>query len=169
MKIDRKVLAEISAREKRMTAIHEAGHLVILQRFGGIGQAFVWPNTSGRMDEKAWRGTCTMFAAPDKIDYSKVPVKYRPKTSKKWLMFYALAGLAAERIVEDREEAADALFNYLFDGEDISESDRRDIGEHVSYHDCKRMVAMLVEEWPRVLEKAERLMEFPEECPYLQQ
>ena len=56
----------IAALERRRAAFHEAGHLVLYSRFGGLGRAAVWPNTATavRNGEMAWRGQFQMWAKP---------------------------------------------------------------------------------------------------------
>ncbi|MBC8748526.1 MULTISPECIES: hypothetical protein [Paraburkholderia] len=156
------ILDAIEGREKRMATIHEAAHLVILRRFGGIGHAYVWRNTSGNREEKAWRGVCSIVATPGQIDWSHLPVRVRPKKSTKWRVFVGLAGVAAECMANDvNGDAADGLFNFVnFEDEgEISGSDRDLIGGHVSWHMCKRMIAMLREHWSEIEQEAQMLDE----------
>lgn len=173
MKIGNWPLSEHEAREMRDTAIHEAAHLVILRRFGGIGRAEIWPLPFHELEYSSWRGVCKIFIPPGVIDYSYLPVKLRPKKSVKWETFVDLAGEAA--VIMDREqddkEAVGALAGLITSTEEdptlMSDSDRKAVEkEFISVHTIQRMITMLREHWSEIMMEAEDLMNYylePEE------
>ena len=48
--------------ERRLAAVHEAGHLVMARRFGfHILAAWITPNPEPAADEKTWRGSVQIY------------------------------------------------------------------------------------------------------------
>lgn len=134
--------------EQRNAAIHEAGHLVILRRFGGDGENRIWPNPDSCSYQVAWFGQCVIHAEP-------------VEPSANWELFFGMAGIAAECIDEIQDDP-EWLFEQLKEFIDLgvlSKSDAALVGDGpVSDDDIRRLIAMLRENWPDVLVEAEYLM-----------
>lgn len=59
------------ARDRRMAAVHEAGHVVIARRVGfKTAVAWIWPN-EGRREERSWLGRPLLQKAPQVDDLSR--------------------------------------------------------------------------------------------------
>jgi hypothetical protein len=96
MKPIRMKLIRVRARDRRMAAIHEAGHLVIARMFGFPGSAWIWPND--QPEEKTWLGRtkrCPIIS----VNHGKVRVKTPTKSQDRMI---AVAGAVAEACWQDR-------------------------------------------------------------------
>lgn len=152
------------------TAYHEAGHLVLLRRFGGEGRAFVWQDPSGNTDEKRWEGQCVAYIFPPvKREEAKHlgirAVTYLPKD---WLVQFAAAGLIAEEMLDGINDpwwAAERVHARIEKG-DASDTDRKSMGiSDIHNYDIASLsrsitkaYRRLVKDWPLVQQEAERLI-----------
>mgnify|MGYP003383763790 CR=1 FL=1 len=152
----------IASRELRKACVHEAGHLVVLQSFGGIGHARVWSAGADRgQDETAWRGACYTNAEPGTV---KFPRWHRSKfgilrAPAKWKVYLGLAGLIAEAIADGETDADDVVerISFSFFMGEVSSSDAASIGERWRLHDVRRTMALLIERWNKVCFEAGNL------------
>jgi hypothetical protein len=84
-----KKVIRVIARDRRMAAIHEAGHMVVASRFGFRCQAFILPTPDNdRGEEKMWVGRCSLAG--------RKPTKQRKR-------MIAVAGAVAEAYWQDRD------------------------------------------------------------------
>jgi hypothetical protein len=108
-------LTQITARDRRMAAIHEAGHMVIAGRFGVRYQAWILPAPDNDpWEEKTWIGTCRFLG-------EKKPTKQQKR-------MIAVAGAAAEACWQDREMWDGAEDINWYDPAVMSPSDWRGAG-----------------------------------------
>jgi hypothetical protein len=162
---------QIGMRELREAAYHEAGHLILLRRFGGVGAAAVWENLSGNLDEKQWRGQCVAYIHPPlKREHAKrLGVRTIPYLPKDWCVQYAAAGLIGEEILDginDPRWAAERVHARI-DMDDVSDTDLKYMGiSGIDNYDMasldrsvKKAYRYLVKDWPLVQREAERLIE----------
>lgn len=57
MRITKKELQEMEARDRRVAAIHEYGHAIVFMSYGMQGSVSIWRNdTSDPLEEKLWSG-----------------------------------------------------------------------------------------------------------------
>ncbi|AUT74045.1 hypothetical protein [Paraburkholderia hospita] len=163
---------QIEDRERRNVAVHEAGHLAILKRFGGQGQAAIWPNESVSEDERSWLGNCAIHIEPGSTE-AKAIRALRAKQgltapaeddTTDWKFYVGLAGEAATCMIEAEcnEDAVYDIIDTFDEPQYVSASDMEWIGsaEAVTLTVAERMVAMLREEWTSVTEEAKRLVEY---------
>lgn len=162
---------QIGMRELREAAYHEAGHLILLRRFGGVGAAAVWENLGGNPDEKPWRGQCVTYICPPlKREQAKhLGLRAIPYLPKDWCVQWAAAGLIAEEILDginDPRWAAERVHARI-DMEDASATDLQYMGIPDIYNydmasldrSVKKAYRYLVKDWPLVQREAERLIE----------
>jgi hypothetical protein len=151
--------------ELRRAAYHEVGHKVIYEYFGGAGDAVVWKNQSGRIDEVAWCGqfrprTCVeqMNAALSGLGVPNLP--------ENWRTLYGIAGVVAEQILHgetDVECIAGALQLMVWFDE-VSTSDMASIGVtdidqfEVDMDDVMQCSQLLREHWSLIEREAEFLV-----------
>ena len=156
--------AEIAAREFRGTAYHEAGHLVLAQKFGALCEAFVWKNEAECVanGEKAWRGQTVMMVSPTDINYDEatrlIMGIIRPIPNN-WRVLYGLAGVVSESMARGVADLDEVIANILC--EDLSETDTAAMGENWSSEDVQRTMELLSGAWEEVERVAIALMELP--------
>jgi hypothetical protein len=111
-KLSRKAIRVIS-RDRRMAAIHEAGHMVVASSFGVLCQAWIVPVLGSERWQKMWVGQCCFSG--------KKPTKQHQR-------MIAVAGAVAEACWQDRMiwDVADEWDWY--DPDVMSESDWRFAG-----------------------------------------
>ena len=161
---------QIGTRELREAAYHEAGHLTLLQRFGGYGAAAVWKNLSDDPAEKYWRGQCVAYICPPlKREHAKhLGLRAAPYLPKDWRVQFAAAGLIAEEILDGIDDpwwAAERV-NARVDMNDASDSDLMHMGiSDINNYDiaalsrsARKAYRYLVKDWPLVQQEAERLI-----------
>ncbi len=83
-----RIASWIVARDRRLAAIHEAGHKVIAESFGACCQALIFPHFHGGPSQKTWLGKC--FRLPKQL-------------SKQQERMIAVAGAVAEAYWQDRD------------------------------------------------------------------
>lgn len=155
--------------ELRTATFHEAGHLIILKRFGGDGAAAVWKNLSGSPDEKWWRGQCVTYVCPQRArDQTKnLGLRSKPPLPKDWRVQLAAARLIAEEILDginDPRWAAERVHARIVMDE-ASDTDLKQMGitDIFNYdmdlldRSVKQAYRYLVKDWPLVQQEAERL------------
>lgn len=146
--------AEISDIELTRVSFHEAGHLVILNAFGGIGSAHIWRNESGDPTEKAWLGHVRMYAKPGELrTIAKVPGR--------WRIMFGMAGYVAESIYSGDTDPG-GLFDSLADDldyDELSPTDRAAIGSKWNYSDVSTTLELLQSRWDQVLLEANNLID----------
>lgn len=159
---------EISARELRGAAYHEAGHKIIHARFGGSGYAVVWRNPSGNADERAWLGQYRSWTCPEKL--REAPAhngRLLPPLPSNWKALFGMAGLVAEQIMDGQTDSIivrDALDLQIYCG-DGSVSDLASMGItdienfELDTETVTQAVQYLLEDWWLVKEEAEYLIE----------
>lgn len=153
---------EIEARERRRAAFHEAAHLIVLSAFGGLGKARVWPNTSGAIDETAWRGQTQIWAWPGQIPItSEVITKLNVVTPlpERWRVQFGLAGMVAE-YMDEGDSDAESIFSRLHDvfEHEVSETDATSMGNDWGIADIASTVTLLKSRWEAVETIAQDLM-----------
>jgi hypothetical protein len=152
-------LREVEARELRFACIHEAGHATVASVLGGHVQPYVWRNPRGKIDEKAWRGTCRLLCA-----LGSIPP--RPETS--WIrpapahadVLLGLAGLVAETIADGMADA-DLIYveiDVMIMLNSVSASDLALMGERWPDH-LDQVVDLLLAHWQEVERHARNLEE----------
>jgi len=166
----------IQARDRRFAAIHEAGHVVIAQKFGFPCSASIWPDIDSReetwLENKTWLGNV-------RIQY---PMTFgRDLTARRRRRMIAVAGGIAEAFWKCRNRGLDLdsclhsdcwdLFglNYELDFDVMSESDWSLSGCEPVYPDgpfftAVRKVAVLLRPdggalWPELIRIARGLIE----------
>jgi hypothetical protein len=150
-------------KEKRSAAIHEAGHAVMIERFGGQAEPYIWPNLSRNPGEKSWIGTCIHRVSPDDADriWSHAP-DLRPACPVNWRVYVGAAGLVAEFIdqgIRGPRKVYNMILDYLMRG-GMSKTDKDHFLSSESYFsDIKKLIEMLLEEWPKLVEWAQELIE----------
>jgi hypothetical protein len=162
---------QLGTRELREAAYHEAGHLILLRHFGGVGAAAVWENLSGNPDEKKWGGQCVTYLCPPlKREQAKhLGLRTIPYLPKDWLVQWAAAGLIAEEILDginDPRWAAERVHARI-DMDDASATDLKYMGitDTGSYdmaslnRSVKKAYRYLAKDWSLVQLEAERLIE----------
>lgn len=170
---------QIGTNELREAAYHEAGHLVLLRRFGGDGAAAVWKNLSGNPDEKQWLGQCITYLCPQlKREQAKhFGLRAIPSMPKDWCVQCAAAGLIAEEIlkgIDDPWWAAERVHARI-DMCEASETDVKHMGIRDIYdydmasldRSIKKAYRYLVKHWSLVEQEAEQLIEETMENPSL--
>jgi hypothetical protein len=164
--IDRPALAararnpiRIQARDRRMAALHEAGHVVMADRVNRgkrvtSAGAVIFPNTSGNPDEKTWIGKT------DSWHHLMTPLERR---------LVACAGYAAEVIWDGGELDPDFwLFPEAMSPTDwaMAECEPGEIDDLCC--DAIETLALLLNRdgpfWPKVLREARHLIEYSREA-----
>jgi hypothetical protein len=96
---------DLCVHDKRLAAIHEAGHLVTSTVLGKRARAAIWEsNTSDRLLEKSWVGQVT-YAIGDVPNEEPSPDEH-------------LAGTAAEVLFDDPHSDAQDVLEHILDGEE---------------------------------------------------
>jgi hypothetical protein len=85
---------QIGMDELLDTAYPEAGHLMLLRRFGGHGRACVWYDLSGTPDERHWGGQCLTYTCPQSLreEVKRLSLPALPLLPKDWRVQFAAAG-----------------------------------------------------------------------------
>jgi hypothetical protein len=159
---------QIASRELRDAAYHEAGHLILLQRFGGYGAAAVWKKPSSNPDEK--RCNCITYVCPQlKREQAKhLGLRAMPSLPKDWRVQWAAAGLIAEEILDginDPRWAAERVHTriYMHEGSD-TDLENMGITDILNYdmrlidRSVKQAYRYLIKDWSLVQQEAERLI-----------
>lgn len=146
--------------EKYNVAFHEIGHVHMLRRFGGCADAKIWRNLSSNIhnDEKTWLGTTKVYAWPRQVNIG-VGIAVHP-VPPNWEVLVGLAGLEVE-YMHHGEECATEIAYYIEDNcdyDEISESDRRLIGDNWTESDVQEVMDIFTEEWHVINESVERLI-----------
>lgn len=158
-------LRALEHRELRRATFHEAGHAALVRRYGGLAEPFVWPNDSGSIDEKAWRGTCQITVMPGEVNYPAGLAKLigRMRTPKRWPLYVGLAGYVAEMIDQGFKNSEELYFEFMmaYDlGDALSPSDLRLIQSVVEiprFHQIEITLRHLLPVWHLVEKEAEHL------------
>ncbi|WP_235879306.1 hypothetical protein [Burkholderia sp. USMB20] len=101
---------QITAREVRKSAYHEAAHKIVYERFGGAGDAVVWRNHSGNPEEVAWLGQFRPRTCPELMRTIAVASGLSvPDLSANWKELVGIAGVVAEEILRDGAHDADVI------------------------------------------------------------
>jgi hypothetical protein len=156
------VLKEVEALELCTAAYHEAGHAVLVRRFGGIATPRIWRNESGRPGERAWVGECHIFTPPGEATFhpSSAAVAIVP-VPVRWRVYVGLAGHLSEAIYR-RQHSFYSDFCAARDHSLLSKSDidlMRSDGQWPSPEDVSCTVSVLKELWDLVRNDAQRLIE----------
>jgi len=166
---------QLSAKELRDAAYHEAGHKALYQRFGGAGDAVVWKNEGGSPDERAWLGQFRPRTCPEAMHKAASLHGFTtPKLPTNWRVFYGMAGLLAEIIWSDETDdvgvIADMVCERIYSG-DASASDLGSMGisdidnPGLSYKVIEKAARLLLQEWAAVQKEAEYLISrVPSSC-----
>jgi hypothetical protein len=82
----------------RMAAVHEASHLVLLRKFGGLGTARVWPIATEDRRQRTWLGECTLIAFPGSLQFGRDAraVLGVVRTPREWRVYVGCAGFVGE-------------------------------------------------------------------------
>lgn len=155
----------------RDAAFHEAGHAVMMKRFGGEGNAVVWKNFSGDPSESSWRGHFRWWVCPMERRNTAASVG-RPAIAvpPNWEVLVASAGLVAEEIVVGIRDVRWISENVLTRIEmgDASPTDLHSMGIEDIFDfdtDCidrnvQQASRYLMQDWVLVQEMAEHLISF---------
>lgn len=151
---------EIENYEKYKAAFHEIGHAHILHRFGGYAEPIIWknPTATEQNNEKTWLGTTRVYAWPGQVNIGAGIVVHPAPPN--WEILVGLAGLVAE-YMHHGEECATEIAYYIEDNcdyDEISESDRRLIGDNWTESDVQEVMDIFTEEWHVINESVERLI-----------
>ena len=101
-------------RDRRMAAVHEAGHVVIARSLGVVViRTEIWSNYShhASFEEKCWRGRTTYMNVPSDLHHH---------------LLISVAGAAAECCWDKEDVSASEIFD---DPEGMSESDWKGTGD----------------------------------------
>ena len=162
LKIDKQYLAALVEREKHTTAVHEAGHFVILTAMGGYGTARIWRNPSKALDEKAWFGQVKIYTDPAKQNLGqsyKEHFNVITPLPERWRIYFGMAGEIAE-CIDAGEDDIDGIFNHLMDSE-MSETDRSNMGDDWNFEDVAATVEILKARWDSLIATAGEMKLFP--------
>lgn len=146
---------------------------MVYEQFGGAGDAVVWRNESGNLEERAWRGQFRPRTCPQEMRAIALASGFSvPDLPANWRALVGIAGLVAEEILRDGTDdagvIADALHQRIWDGE-ASASDLAMMGitdiENYDLSDelVERATRILRDQWEAVLLEAEYLIEFATE------
>ena len=138
-----KTPAEIQAMDLRRTCFHEAGHLIALQSFGGVGHFRVEkvPGVQSIYTHRAFTGYCEVL-----ID----PVGENREHQHRVI---GMAGLAAEYLDEDPDTQPDEIWDAIIDGSrTLSSTDRK---HGATYEAIEEAFAVLRSRWSDVVREAE--------------
>lgn len=155
----------------RDTAYHEAGHAVMLQRFGGEGNALVWKNFSGDPNEIPWCGQFRWWGCPEARRNNAASLG-RPSIAvpQNWQVLVAAAGMIAEEIlagIRDPRWISENVLTRIWMNdasatdlqymgiEDIFNFDTHRIGRNI-----QQASRYLMQDWALVKEEAEYLISF---------
>lgn len=153
--------ARIKAYDRRLAAIHEAGHAVIAVSLGYTADAWIYPNeTAEPMVEKTWLGHVTVHDRPRSCDHPHNRM-------------VAVAGMVAETLWKnghDEDYAAPYGWeDYLFDEDCMSFSDwwNADCEPGQPDEDLFDIVAevarlLMGDNWPSLLRMSRVMMGDPE-------
>jgi hypothetical protein len=97
------------AYDRRLTAIHEAGHFVVACHFGFEAFARIWANYDGRTDEVFYLGRCHWWATD-----SVTPIKER---------MIGVAGAVAQKVWDDPDGISELFEGSYWDKRVMSSSD----------------------------------------------
>ena len=161
---------QIAARELHNAAYHEAGHKVAYERFGGAGDAVVWRNMSGNLEEAAWRGQFRPRTCPEQMRAIALASGFSaPDLPEDWKVLVGIAGLVAEEILrDDTDDAgaiADAVHLKISDGEasasDLAMMGITDIASfELGYEVVADAMRILRQVWSTVQREADYLIGF---------
>lgn len=142
----------LEPREKLSAAIHESGHLVVLNAFGGFGRARIWRPCNRTQDIKTWIGRVEIFGDPEKIDYTPELINRLgiiTPLPKHWRVCVGMAGVLAEGLKNGEDP-----FNTFYERHDAGElsiSDLGMIGKNFNEQDIRNTVEILTNRWKDVL------------------
>lgn len=149
--------------DRWLSAVHESSHLVLLRKFGGVGMARLWRNSSDNIRQRAWLGECTVMASPGDIRFARGARAALGvgRTPRLWRTYVGCAGFIGE--LQAREEldpgTLESDFLEAVQRGVISASDLALIGAS----QCKRRhlltTAGYVERWWPEIERQARALE----------
>jgi len=156
----KKTEEEIEHSEKYKTAFHEIGHTHILRRFGGCAIPIIWknPTSTTQNNEKSWIGTTKVLAWPGQVHIGPGIVVHPVPTN--WKVLVGLAGLVTE-YMHCGEDSSFEIAGYIEENicyDELSESDRRMIGEQWSEDDVQELMKIFSEDWELIEESVKRLI-----------
>ncbi len=125
---------DAQSRDLWLVAIHEASHLVLLRKFGGVGNATLWRNAQGGLEERHWLGRVQILGAPGDVQFERglKTQNGRIKTPLRWAAYVGLAGFIGDLIARREFDPADIYdsFQFAVDDDAISEADLSLIDGH---------------------------------------
>lgn len=151
----------LEAREKRGAAFHEACHAAVIRHFGGYATPSIWRNESGNPDEKAWLGTCKMFAEPGAMaiaDETKAQFEIQP-APENWRVLVGLAGIVGEQLLNgatDPEEIS-CYWDEAIEMGELSATDMAMVGDDHQISEVETVVTILHSRWAEIEIEAEGL------------
>jgi len=163
--------AEEMLLDLRDTAYHEAGHAVMMKRFGGEGNALVWRNFSGDPTESAWRGQFGWWVCPEaKRNDAKSLGLPKIAVPKNWEVLFAAAGMVAEEIaagIRDPRWVSENVYSRILMDE-ASPTDLKSMGITDIYNfdadqidrNIRQACRYLLQDWALVRDEAEYLISF---------
>jgi hypothetical protein len=151
-------------------AIHEAGHKILYERFGGSGEAVITKKRDGKGGEVIWGGQFRMAGdlALTREILQKHGIDPGIELPKNWEVLVGMAGLVAEEIFRGENDdplfIADEIRERIMGGE-VSDTDLQfmrieDISAfELTYTDVELVWRYLKEDWELVEEEAGILIE----------
>ncbi|CAD6543348.1 hypothetical protein LMG28140_03907 [Paraburkholderia metrosideri] len=141
---------------------------MLYERFGGAGDAVVWKNQSGNLDETTWLGHFQPRTCPETMHaVAKAQGFIAVQLPANWKVLYGMAGLLAEVILSDETDdagvMADMLRTRVWTGEaslsDLTLMNAIDLDcSSLSYDVVEECVRLLREGWTDVQREAEYLI-----------
>lgn len=163
--------AEEMLLDLRCAAYHEAGHAVMLQRFGGEGNALVWKNFSGDPNESQWCGQFRWWVCPEARRKNAASLGLPPiAVPNNWEILVASAGLVAEEIaagIHDPRWVSENVNSRILTDQ-ASATDLRSMGitdiynfdAHWIDRNVRQSCRYLLQDWALVQDEAEYLISF---------
>lgn len=128
-------------KDLRAAAIHEAGHVVLAEHFGGSGEIDLWLTESDEPHDKLVTGRVQMWGLPAEHD-----------------AVVALGGVIAEWLDEDAEIPADEIIERLVEYP-LSPSDAAGAGDFTEAQVVEAHTLLLAN-WTRLLDVAEEAIDY---------
>jgi hypothetical protein len=159
-----KILAK---RERNDAAFHEAGHLIALTLFGGVGRARIWKNPKRAHNQKAWLGHMCTIGEPGKVTHEpdpESPFQIITPLPARWRVIIGMAGFVAERMAAGDTDPLDIYhqLDHAIDFLYLSATDIKAIGDDWEYEDVVSTIVLLSSHWKLVELEAKHMAMFAE-------
>ncbi len=149
-----------------VVAYHEAGHLNVLQAYGGFGTSAIWRNDRCAVGEKAWLGQTRILVPTGRVERPHETVAWRGPllpVPERWRVIFGMAGFVAERIYAG-DTTTDEIYCSLADAlcfdDDLSATDQEFTGDEWTSDDVSMTLELLRCRWVAVQSDASTLVEF---------